>query len=415
LKRVDGKLVPSVTYDTDVPGFALYVTTRRAFWAITYQPRGINPATGRRWGAGTRCELSDAVETPLSDARTAARGVKADVSAGRDPHRERMSAIAAAVAARSILPETAADALEAYLLAIKNRQGIAANTRRLQGYYARKAITELKLERLPLTAIDEKAVRLMLDRIASPTQRWHLFSALKRFLGWARKRKLIDANPCEHFDADEKPGKPRNRDNVPSLAVLRTVWAVAEHEPSYARDMFRFLLLVPLRRSEAATLTWADLDLAGKRFSIMAERMKAREKHELPLSIAAIEILEARRPANAQPGDLIFGTMAGRPYLDWGGAIARVRKALGHTEATKETRFTWHDVRRSFVSELAGQFDLDLLDQCLGHTRKGVFGVYQRSARWPERVAALNAWAAMVTGKDAEPANVVPLTRSAAG
>jgi integrase len=415
LKRVDGKLVPSVTYDTDVLGFALHVTTRRAFWAITYQPRGINPATGRRWGAGTRCELGDAVETPLSDARAAARGVKADVSAGKDPHRERVAARAAEVAARAILPETAADALEAYLVAIQNRQGIAANTRRLQGHYARKAITELKAERLPLTAIDENAIRLMLDRIASPTERWHLFSALKRFLGWARKRKLIGGNPCEDFDADEKPGKARNRDNVPSLAVLRTVWAVAEREPPYARDMFRFLLLVPLRRSEAATLTWADLDLAGKRFSIMAERMKAREKHELPLSIAAIEILEARRPANVQPGDLIFGTTAGRPYLDWGGAIARVRKALGHTEATKETRFTWHDVRRSFVSELAGQFDLDLLDQCLGHTRKGVLGVYQRSARWPERVAALNAWAAMVTGKDAEPANVVPLTLRAAG
>ena len=52
-----------------------------------------------------------------------------------------------------------------------------------------------------------------------------------------------------------------------------------------------------------------------------------------------------------------------------------------------------------FVSHLAGKFDVDLLDQCLSHTRKGVFGVYQRSSRWPERVAALNAWAELICGE----------------
>ena len=39
---------PSVTPDPDVPGLALHVTTRRSFWALSYQPRGVNPATGRR-------------------------------------------------------------------------------------------------------------------------------------------------------------------------------------------------------------------------------------------------------------------------------------------------------------------------------------------------------------------------------
>lgn len=408
LRRIEGELVPSVTHDTEVTGFALHVTTRRAFWAITYQPRGINPATGRRWGGGTRCELGDAVETPLSDARAAARSVKADVSAGKDPHRERMAARATAVAARAMLPETAGDALDAYLTAVGKRQGVAANTRRLQSFYARKAIAELKAERLPLPAIEEPAIRLMLERIASPTERWHLFSAVRQFLGWARKQKLIDHNPCDDLDADDRPDKPRSRDNVPTLAILRAVWDAVESEPAHARDLHRFLTIVPLRRSEAATLRWPNVDLAEKRISI---RMKTGERHELPLSPSAIDLLAGRR----QSPDLVFGTAAGKIYTDWGGAIRRIRKKIGQVSATKETRFTWHDVRRGFVSGLAGRFDVDLLDQCLGHTRKGVFAVYQRSARWPERVAALNAWAAMVTGKDVEPSNVVPLTLRTAG
>ena len=48
------------------------------------------------------------------------------------------------------------------------------------------------------------------------------------------------------------------------------------------------------------------------------------------------------------------------------------------------------------MSHLAGRFDVDLLDQCLSHTRKGVLGVYQRSSRMPERAAAVRAWSAII-------------------
>jgi hypothetical protein len=58
---------------------------------------------------------------------------------------------------------------------------------------------------------------------------------------------------------------------------------------------------------------------------------------------------------------------------------------------------------------LADKFDVDLLDQCLAHTRKGVQAVYQRSGRMPERVRALAAWADLITGRaEVEPGlNVV--------
>jgi integrase len=87
---------------------------------------------------------------------------------------------------------------------------------------------------------------------------------------------------------------------------------------------------------------------------------------------------------------------------------AGVRKRVGQAKTPKDQSLTFHDVRRSFVSYLAGRFDVDLLDQCLSHTRKGVLGVYQRSARWPERVAALNAWASLLL-EEAAPDNVVKL------
>ena len=126
----------------------------------------------------------------------------------------------------------------------------------------------------------------------------------------------------------------------------------------------------------------------------------------MALPMLALWLLVARPEIDVRWEDhgahfgLVFGTAAGKLYKDWGGAIRRIRRAIGQASAGKEQRFTFHDVRRSFVSHLAGQFDLDLLDQCLGHTRKGVFGIYQRSARWPERVAALNRWSTLVVGED---------------
>jgi hypothetical protein len=309
LKLVEEALVPSVTFDTDVPGFALHVTTRKAFWGVTYQPRGINPATGKRWGGGTRHEIGDAYAVPLADARAAARAVKANVSMGRDPHRERMAARTAAAAERSILAQTTADALDAYLKTIESSDKLAPNTKRLKSHYVRKAVRELKAGSETLSAIDDRAIARMLDQVGSRAEKWHLFVALRLFLDWAKhkNRRLLERNPCDDFERRDRPHRPRDRDNVPPVALLRAVWNALEHEPPHARDMGRFLLLMPLRRSEAATLTGPDVDLAGKRISIPGARTKSGERHELPLSPAAFAILEARSLAKG----LIFGTTKG--------------------------------------------------------------------------------------------------------
>ena len=62
--RLRRPLEPSVTKDSDIPGFTLHVTRTRGFWALSYQPKGVNPSTNRRWGGGVRHELGDAMANP---------------------------------------------------------------------------------------------------------------------------------------------------------------------------------------------------------------------------------------------------------------------------------------------------------------------------------------------------------------
>ena len=163
-------------------------------------------------------------------------------------------------------------------------------------------------------------------------------------------------------------------------------------EDELQRDLIRFMLLMPLRRDEAAGLAWSEVDLQLRRVRISAGRAKTREAHELPLSAPAMAVLEARKPA--AKGELVFPSADGRPYTGLDHLLTRIRKRIGHADTKRAERFNFHDVRRSFVSHLAERgIDVDLLDQCLSHSRKGVFGIYQRASRMAERGRALEAWA----------------------
>jgi integrase len=254
----------------------------------------------------------------------------------------------------------------------------------------------------------------MLETMKGAEGERHLtFRGLARFLAWCGKQGLVELNICDHFDRDEKPRSAQSRNHVPSLEELRAVWAAVESEPQ--RDLVRFLLLVPLRRQEAAGLRWSEVDLLARRIRIQANRAKTRETHELPLSPRALGLLEARR-ASAK-GELVFPASEGRSYNGFARLFKRIRAQIGKSEAAKAERFVLHDIRRGFVSHLAERsYDVDLLDQCLGHSRKGVFAVYQRASRMGERARALEAWGQLVTGEGEveQTSKVVPWRASGA-
>jgi integrase len=404
--RLRRPLVPSVTKDADTPGLALHVTTRRAFWALSYQPKGVNPSTGKRWGGGVRHELGDAMLMTVAEARTAALAAKAFVRAGRSPHHEAMALMANAVAERAILPSTVDEALEAYATALMNRRQPSETMRRKSMHYARKAVRLMKAETLTLAALSPAMARVMLETMTgSDGERYLVFRGLARFLAWCRKQELIELNVCDALDRDERPRGAQSRDHVPTLDELRAVWNAVEHEPQ--RDLVRFLLLVPLRRDEAVGLAWSEVDLQLRRIRIPAHRAKTREAHELPLSEPATALLEACTPPTES--GLVFPGADGKPYRGISTLITRIRARIGHAHTKKAERFSFHDVRRSFVSQLAERgFDVDLLDQCLGHSRKGVFGIYQRASRMAERGRALETWGSLVAGEgESQNKNVV--------
>jgi integrase len=310
------------------------------------------------------------------------------------------------VAQRSAIPRTTTEAAALYAQTVSARTRLSDRTKRATDHYVRKAIRLMGGNSVALATIDTRAIRLMLDAVDdSAFERHHVFGAFNRFVTWCVKRELIDANPCDGVDREDRPRPGRSRDHTPPIATIRRAWDAVEDAPDHVRDLIRFLLLVPLRREEAQGLLWSEVNLDESRFTISAERTRARRAHSLPLSDSALAIL-ARRP---KAHERVFAPPSGARTINWDFWVTHIRVALDEDHLERAQRFNLHDVRRSFVSALAERgFDVDLLDQLLGHSRKGVFGVYQRSSRWREKESAMAAWAELVAPSGARD-NVVSI------
>jgi integrase len=417
LKRErDGCFTPSKTRDHEVDGLRLIVGTRKATWTVDYTPHGTRE-DGRRH-AKVRMKLGDAMTMPLPDARTAARAVKIEVAQGHNPHAEKMSARAQAIADRAVKPMTLTRANDVYEEDMLKRRVPSESSRRQEIHYAKKAIALMEAGELAVDRLDVGPIRKLIRTMdGSASEVRHVYGGLSRFCNWMVEEGLIEANPCDTLPRRQRPKPGGSREYVPSLEELRRVWKAVDGEPASVSDLVKFLLLTPLRLSEAAGLVWGEVDVGRGWIRIAASRMKNGELHELPLADPALAIVASRKPANAKPSDLIFPSGEGKPYDGWNRLLTRIRKAIKQGDAARNDRFSIHDTRRAFATRCAERFDENLIDLMLAHrpaSRSGAGAAYQKAKRLNERPAVMAVWAAMVMGEEAEPRRMSSRSRARA-
>ena len=132
-------------------------------------------------------------------------------------------------------------------------------------------------------------------------------------------------------------------------------------------------------------------------WTIPAERMKAGAEHRVPLSGAALDVLEQARPLRDDSG-LVFPSplKRGRPLSDMS-----LTKILRTTGLAKKTLV--HGFRSSFRDWCAETGKArETAEAALAHTVGGVEGAYFRSDLFERRRLLMDQWAAYLTGLDAE-------------
>jgi integrase len=408
-RRPDGRFTPSKTKDDRVGGLTLDVGARRAAFTLSYIPHGKTAAGGRL--SRVTMVIADATSTSLHEVRSRAQELKLQVSRGRDPQRERRSAKAAAIADRDFTALTVDAAAKTYSDAMLARAGLTGKYLKQQTAYVAKAIRIMGVGALPVGTLDIKDVRALLGRMdGSPSERKHIYGAFGKFSRWLRKRDAISVDPCSMVDADERPRSVVRRDYVPTIAELRAVWRAVESLSDVTRDLVHFMLLMPLRRGEAAGLRWSEVDFTEGWIRIPGPRMKNRKRHELPLAGPALEILVRRRALAPASTKLVFPSQTGAPLNDWGRVFAHIRGVLGQAGAARFERLCLHDIRRAFVTHLAEHFDEGALDRVLAHSRSGVAGTYQHAQYMNARPRIMAKWAEILLDQYAnDAANVVKL------
>ena len=71
-------------------------------------------------------------------------------------------------------------------------------------------------------------------------------------------------------------------------------------------------MLTAARSGEVRLATWAEIDIAGRVWTVSAARMKAKREHRVPLCRRALEILDAARTLG-NGNSLVFSMRSGKP------------------------------------------------------------------------------------------------------
>jgi integrase len=165
------------------------------------------------------------------------------------------------------------------------------------------------------------------------------------------------------------------------------------------------MVLTAARLREAFDAEWSEISLADKTWTISAERSKVGRAHVVPLSDAALRVIEVQSALRSSeryifPGR--FNTPIATSTV--GPALAKI--GVGYT------RHGW----RSLVRDaLADRLDVDgeTCEFVLGHVKGGVEGAYGRQTGFLKRKVAMQKLADWLSGVDAG-SNVVSFPKIAA-
>ena len=185
------------------------------------------------------------------------------------------------------------------------------------------------------------------------------------------------------------PTKPRQvRLELAQLPALERELDKATDDP-YLRALFRFILATGCRRSEAISLKWADVNLAGKTCSATFRDVKAGGDHTVPLSPDAVALLKSLKRIEGNP-HVFPGRLTGAPLVGIDKAWDRARRSAGLPH------LRIHDLRRSVGSWLGDAgFSSKQVGTVLGHRTDVTSRVYMALGESTKR-EAINAAAKLM-------------------
>jgi len=299
----------------------------------------------------------------------------------------------------------------------KGRESERDIRRELMPVWAKRPIAEI-------TPQDVRAIIKAAKDRGAPYQAHNILVLARRLFSWAIDQQVygLETSPCDRLKPKAIIGKKTFRTRILDDDEWLAFWRATRRLGYPYGQLFQMLALTGQRKSEVAEARWPEFDLAAKRWTIPAERMKADADHIVPLSDDVLDILKLL--PRFKRGDHLFSTTFGlKPVNGFSKAKQRLdRHMLRSWRALARTRgedrrkaqlkpFVIHDIRRSVRTGLSALPVPDLVRELvIAHTKPGLHKVYDQHAYEAEKRHALELWAARLRNIVEPPApNVVPL------
>lgn len=223
-----------------------------------------------------------------------------------------------------------------------------------------------------------------------------------------RIERVLDAAKVKGLRSGENPA--RGRGHLDLLLPKRSKTSVRHHpalpftevapfmaslrkRPAVAARALEFTILTAARSGETRGMTWGEIDLENKLWTVPAERMKAQAQHQVPLSNAAITVLVALKEDGLKQTDFVFPAPRGGSLSDM--ALSQLLKRMSYAHITV------HGFRSTF-RDWAGdttQFGREEVEMALAHTvSSSVERAYRRGRALEKRRELMTAWAAYCSG-----------------
>lgn len=174
-------------------------------------------------------------------------------------------------------------------------------------------------------------------------------------------------------------------------AIGNLLRAIDGYQGSFAtRCALRLAPMLFVRPGELRHAEWSEIDFESATWTVPAEKMKAREKHLVPLSVQAMAILRELHPLTGSDRYLFPGARSvDRPMSE--NTVLAVLRRLGYGVG----EMTGHGFRAMASTILNEQgWPPDVIERQLAHgERNKVRAAYNHAEYLPERRRMMQAWA----------------------
>jgi integrase len=191
------------------------------------------------------------------------------------------------------------------------------------------------------------AIRAIVKR-GAPYQAHNAFGYLRRLFNWAigTHEFGIQVSPVERLSPGDLIGKREARERTLSDDELRAVWNAAGSMGYPYGELFRTLILTGQREREVADMSWFEVDLDKKLWTIPAQRMKGGRAHEVPLAPEAVALL--RKLPHFASGGSVFTTSGGAKSVN---GFSKAKKRIDKLSGV--AGWVIHDLRRTMRTHLS--------------------------------------------------------------